>query len=236
MTLVEACDPLMQYICRLNRSARKGVGPEMPMARGEIKALLADLKARCGAQRGLAGQFDQIEIILLYFVDFMIRASRLEWARKWQDLAHERNRLAGDEDFFDQLDETLTDPSEAASERLAVFYVCMGLGFTGWYTDQTDYLRKKMTEVSSRLRGLMDADVSARICPESYEHVNTSDLVQPPGTRLVGLAIGLIGLAGTLFAANVVMYLSRRGAMEHTLATLTSAEQGSGGEKTGGGR
>lgn len=221
MTLVEACEPLFQYVCRLNRSARKGASPEAAQVRADVKGLLAECRARAGAA-GLQGPYDGAEIVLIYFVDFMVRESRLAFARQWQDLAHERNRLAGDEDFFDQLDETLRDASDGATERLGVFYACMGLGFTGWYTGQPDYLRKKMLEVASRLRGRMDADRSARICPEAYENVNTADLVQPPGRRLVGVAIVLGGLAATLFAANVAMYLDKRGAMRSSLDRLTA--------------
>lgn len=237
MTLVEVCEPLFQYVCRINRSARKGSSPEIAQVKAEIKTLLAECKARAQSNR-LAEPYDKIEITLLYFVDFMVRESKLSFAKQWQDLAHERNKLAGDEDFFDQLDETLKDPSESATERLGVFYTCMGLGFTGWYTGQPDFLRRKMSEVSSRLRGLMDADRSAKICPESYEHVNTADLVQPPSRKLVGVAIVLLGLGITLAAANVVLYLDKRGVLTSALKDLrvkqeqvTAAASGKGAGK-----
>jgi cytochrome bd-type quinol oxidase subunit 1 len=45
-----------------------------------------------------------------------------------------QRQLAGDEKFFDLLEETLNDSSEDASERLAVYYTCLGLGFMGMYT------------------------------------------------------------------------------------------------------
>jgi hypothetical protein len=74
--------------------------------------------------------------------------------------------------------------------------------------------------VSSRLRGQMDADRSARICPEAYEHVNTSDLVQPPAGKLLGVGIVLAGLALTMFAANVALYLDKQGSMKASLRSL----------------
>lgn len=219
MTLVECCEPLFQYVCRLNRSARKGVSPEMAQVKADLKGLLAECKAKAAANR-LGDAFDKVEIILLYFIDFMVRESKLTFARQWRDLAHERNKLAGDEDFFDELDQTLKDPSDNATERLGVYYTCLGLGFTGWYTGQPEYLRKKQLEVASRLRGMMDADRSAKICPESYENVNTSDLVQPPARTLVAVAIVLIGLTATLFAANVALYLDKQGRMKDALGAL----------------
>lgn len=223
MTLVECCEPLFQYVCRLNRSARKGASPEMAQVRADITGILSECRARAAANK-LAEPYDRIEIILIYFTDFMVRESRLTFARQWQDLAQERNKQGGDEDFFDQLDETLKDTSEGATQRLAVFYTCIGLGFTGWYTGQPEYLRKKMLEIASRLRGMMDADRSAKICPESYEYVNTADLVQPPSRKLVGVAIVLLGLAVTLFAANVVMYMDKRSKMLTSLKALETKQ------------
>jgi type VI protein secretion system component VasF len=123
-------------------------------------------------------------------------------------MAYERNELAGDEKFFDLLDETLSDPSQAATERLAVFYTCLGLGFTGWYTGQPEYLRKKQLEISARIRTQMDVDEGARICPEAYENVDTSDLIQPPGLKLAGIAIALVGMVIVVFVANFLLFSS----------------------------
>jgi len=219
MTLAEACEPLFQCVCRVNRSARKGVSPEAAAVRSEIKGALAECRTRAAAN-DLGAAYDKTEIILVYFADYMVRAGRLSFAKQWHDLAQERGQMAGDEEFFDQLDAALRDPSEEATQRLGVFYTCMGLGFAGWYAGQPEVLRKKMLELSSRLRGQVDADRSARICPEAYERVNTSDLVQPPARKLVGVGIVLVGLALTMFAANIALYLDKRGQMNDSLRAL----------------
>jgi type IV/VI secretion system ImpK/VasF family protein len=221
VTLVECCEPLFQFVCRLNRSARKGVSPDAAQVKTEAKQVLAECKTRA-TKEGKQEGFDKVEIILVYFLDSMIRSSALPFARQWQDLAAERGQMAGDEDFFDQLDTTLRDNSEQATERLAVFYTCIGLGFVGWYAGQPEVLKKKMLELSSRLRGQMDADRAARICPEAYERVNTSDLVQPPARKVVGVGIVLIGLALTMFAANIALYLDRQGSMKASLREVLS--------------
>lgn len=41
---------------------------------------------------------------------------------------------------------------------------------------------------------MMDADEKSHICPEAYENVDSRDFVEPPGTKLVGIGIALIGL------------------------------------------
>jgi len=207
MTLLELCEPLLLYYCRLNRSARKQSPTDATRVRGDIVALLGDMRDTAANNPHLSEQFARVEIVLMFFIDGMIRTSRLGFANQWQGLAEERNELAGDEKFFDLLDETLAEPGKAADERLAVFYTCLGLGFTGWYSDQPEYIRSKMLACSNRMRSIMDADDSARICPEAYQHTDTSDLVQPPSQKLVGIGIALVGLIIAVFVTNFFMFM-----------------------------
>ena len=206
MTLLELCEPYFQLICRLNRSARKGVRLDAATVRGDIVGALADLRQRASTTPGLSEQFDKVELVLIFFADSMIKEGRLGFAQQWHDLARDRNETNGEEAFFDALDETLADTSEKASERLAIFYTCIGLGFTGFYAGQPEYLRKKMAEISARVRAMIDKDDSSKICPEAYEHTSTADLIEPPGRSLVGIGVVLVGLVIALVALNVFMY------------------------------
>ncbi len=205
MTLLEISEPLFQYICRINRSARKGGNYELSVVQSEIKTMLADAKNKAlGAN--LTEAWEKIELPLIFFCDFMIKTSALPWAGEWKELAFERKEMAGDEKFFDLLDETLKDKSPTANDRLMVFYTCIGLGFTGWYTGQPEHLRRKMKEMAARLQAAgMFTDVQ-RICGDAYEKVDTRDLIEPPGTKLMGIAIALVGLVIVLFATYVVLY------------------------------
>jgi type IV/VI secretion system ImpK/VasF family protein len=210
MTLLELCEPLFQYVSRLNRSARKGGHHEYNHVRAEVKALFEDMKSKAAADVNLLAQYEKTEPVLVFFVDSMIVESRLPFARDWHQnrLAYERKELAGDEKFFDLLEETLNDSSKAATERLSVFYTCIGLGFTGFYAGQPDYLRRKMLDCKSRIRDMMDMDEFARICPETYDHTDTRDFVEPPGKKLLGIAIALVGLLLVLFVANLFLFRS----------------------------
>lgn len=224
MTLVEVCEGLFQYVCRVNRSARKGVSPDQGQVRSDIKQLLSDAKAQATSER-LGDQYDKIEVVLMGFADSMLKQSRLSWANQWQELAHERRELAMDEKFFDLLDENLRDKSEQATERLGVFYTCLGLGFTGWYTGQPEELRKKMREIASRLGSRMDIDKTARICQDAYEHVDKRNLFQPPSKTLARVAIVLIGVLVTVLAANIGLFIDSRKQMEKSVADLTGRAQ-----------
>ena len=108
--------------------------------------------------------------------------------------------------FFDLLEETERDPSDDASERLAVFYMCIGLGFTGIYFKQPEFLRKTMLSIAPRIRHFVENDQNAKICPEAYEAVDTRDLVQPPSGRMVVVGMIFLGFLLAVLISYFVMY------------------------------
>jgi type VI protein secretion system component VasF len=224
MNLLELTEPLFEYICRLNRSGRKGGSYEPAYVRAEINSIFEKMKSTATSDSGLVSQYEKVEMPLIFFVDFMIKESALAFARQWQELAFEHNELAGDEKFFDLLDETLADPSQAATERLAVFYTCIGLGFTGWYTGQPEFLRKKQMEIAARIRPMMEVDETSRICPEAYENVDTSDLIQPPGMKLLAISVCLIGMAVVMFVANFFLFRTTASDLQAALQKINDHE------------
>jgi type IV/VI secretion system ImpK/VasF family protein len=243
MTLLQLTEPLFQYMCRLNRLARRSGSPkagsdttfvalsqaaqsaaplvparganlDYTVARSEIKAVFEDMAAKASAEVRLSQQYRKIELPLLFFVDSMISESKLSFASEWNQnrLAFDRQELTGDEKFFDLLEEAQNDPSDDASERLAVFYICIGLGFTGSYFNQPELLRKTMLSIAPRIRHLVENDQNAKICPEAYEAVDTRDLVQPPSSRLA--FVGMI-FAGFVLAVVISYFLMYRQASSH---------------------
>jgi type VI secretion system protein ImpK len=194
MTLLELCEPFFQYVCRLRRSARMGCTMEMDMVRNDIKRIFSEIKANASASVELITQYEKVELPLIFFIDFMIKESNLGFAADWYELGREKNELAGDEKFFDLLDAELVETSDAATQRLAIYYTCMGLGFTGVYTGQPESIQRLMSKISARISGMMDADEKSYICPEAYENVDTRDFVEPPSAKLVGIGITLIAL------------------------------------------
>jgi len=226
MSLTQICEPLFQYMCRLNRSARQGGAQEIGVLRNDIAGLFEKMQASAGTA-GLSDQFEKLHMPLIFFVDSIISESELNVASEWNKtrLAYDRNELAGDEKFFDLLDETLAEPGEAATERLVIFYTCIGLGFTGWYAGQPEYLEKKMREVAGRIRSHMQPDRNSVVCPGAYEHVDGRDLIEPPGHKLVGIAIALVGLVIVLFVTNAHLYKEASSDVAKALKRIFLSEQ-----------
>jgi type VI protein secretion system component VasF len=206
MRIAELCEPLFQYACLLSRSGRREGTHSLNQVRSEVSALFDDMAAKAAAEPKLRAVYDRVELVLMVFMDWTIKESGLRFAREWRDLARDKGEEEGDEKFFDMLDDALRDPGPQAAEALGVFYTCLGLGFTGWYAGQPDHLRKRQREIAARLRISGEPDRAARIVPEAYEHVDTSNLIQTPGTSLLGIGIALVGLTIVLFVANAYLY------------------------------
>lgn len=211
MTLVEVCEPLFQHLCQLNYSCRKGAKYDFMQARKDIEDLLSEIKTKTQSDAGLVGLYDdRMELALIFFVDNFISTSSLPFNHEWSDnrIAYERSPavMTGDADFFHYFDAVLADKSEGATQKLAVYYTCVGLGMTGEYSDRPEVLRRKMLEASRRLNNVMDTKVSARICPDADEHINTDNLIPPPVKSPVVMTIALVGLVVTFFIAFGVLY------------------------------
>ncbi len=208
MNLLEYTEPLFQYVCILNRAGRKGGNLDYSTVRSKVKVLFEDLRARATSDPRLNPQYKKVEQPLIFFVDSMICDSKLPFAAKWNQerLAYSFNELAGDEKFFDLFDETLKEQGDDATERLSVYYTCIGLGFTGWYSGQPEYLRKKMLEVAPRIRHMLESDTTVRVCPEAYQNVDSRDLVEPPSSKMIVILIIFLVFMLTTVACNIVLF------------------------------
>jgi hypothetical protein len=102
----------------------------------------------------------------------------------------------------------------------------MGLGFGGWYTGQPEYLRKKMLECAARLRGVVNADESSKVCPEAYERTNTSNLIEKPASSLVGIGIALVVLVLMTLVANAYLYERSASDLSDALKRVMKGDNG----------
>jgi len=210
VTLLDLYEPLFQYVCILNRMARKGSpeGIDYGEIRSTVLRLLATIKQQGQTDQLLSLQVKKLDMPITFFIDSIIAESGLQCADEWHKnrLAFEQNELAGDEKFFDLLDETLNDTSREATERLVIFFVCIGLGFTGWYAGQPEYLRRKMETIAKRISGTVELHAAARICPEAYQHLDTRNLIEPPSSKIIAIALAFLVLCLAAIAVNCYLF------------------------------
>ncbi len=212
MKLLELYEELFQYICRLNRVARTSAQPEYARVRSEVKELLEQVLRNAAADVRLLNQVKRLELPIIFFIDYLIVTSRLKFAIQWAEnrLAKDRNELAGDERFFDFLEEDLKDTSEEAAERLAVFYECLGLGFLGMYQGQPEQIRRYVEQIYARISPWVDRDPRTKISEEAYQHTDTRVLTEPPSNKIILVAVAFVFLS---LSALLVFYALYAGAV-----------------------
>lgn len=224
MTLPELCEQLFQYMCMVNRAARTPTGAILDYEglRETVQEAFTRMKNNSKDDPRLSAQLAKVEEPLIFFVDSMIADSSLPLAPRWhkERFAYARGELAGDEKFFEHLDETLATPGPEATERLMIFYTCIGLGFTGWYAGQPVFLRERMMAMAKRLEGEIDLKQTARLTPEAYEHLDRRDLIEAPGVKLATLAIALAGMLIVVVAVNFYLFHEASSTLAESLGEI----------------
>jgi len=223
MKLLELYEDLFQYMCRLNRAAKTEAHPEYARVRGEVENLLKDVTRNASADVRLLNQTKKLELPIIFFLDNLICTSRLKFGPQWVDrrLAKElHNELAGDERFFDFLEQDLADTSEEAAERLAVFYVCLGLGFTGMYQGRPDQIRKYVEQIFPRVRQWIDSDPRTKISEEAYRYTDTRQLTEPPSNKIILVALLFLFLCLSALGVFYALFASASGGLRESVSDI----------------
>jgi type IV/VI secretion system ImpK/VasF family protein len=219
MKLLELYEDIFQYICRLNRVVKTQVHPDFVRVRSEIKDLLEQTARNGSSDVRLANQVKRLELPIIFFIDNLICTSRLKFAPQWAEkrLASERNELAGDERFFDLLEADLKETSEEAAERLAVYYVCLGFGFTGMYVNQPDKVRSYTEQIFPRIRQWIDSDPSTKVSEEAYRHTDTRALTDPPNKKMILVVIAFAFVSLSVLVVYYGLYANAVKNLENSL-------------------
>jgi len=227
MKLLEIYENLFQYVCRLNRAAKTQAQPGYARVRAEIKELLDEVERNAAADVRLLNQVKALELSMIFFVDNVICMSRLNFATQWAEnrLAKERNELAGDERFFDFLDQDLKDTSEEAVERLAVYYACLGLGFMGMYQGQPDQIRRYLEQIFPRIRQWIDNDPRTKISEDAYKFTDTRVLTEPPSNKIILVTVVFAFLSLSVMIVYYALYAKAVGQMSGHVENIVKKGQ-----------
>jgi type VI protein secretion system component VasF len=211
MTALRLYEPLLLYVCKVNRLMRNGVPLAFGQVRGEVLGLLGDADAQAETDPILRDHHRALRAPITYFIDDIFAQGRYSFASRWHEnrLGYVKDGLAGDEAFFDYLDAALKQPpSESLSERLLVYYTCLGLGFEGFYFNQPDRLRQYMKALEPGIRHLLVDDSAPRLVPQAYEHTDQRDFVRPPELKKSLILAGVLCLL--LAGIPLFLWLSRQ--------------------------
>jgi len=232
MKLLELYEDFFQYICCLMRAAKTAAHPDFTRVRSEIKELLEKAARTATSDPSLAAQVSRLELPLIFFADDVIGNSRLQFAAQWaqKPLALERKETKGDERFFVQfLEEDLVNPEEDASERLAIYYVCLALGFHGNYRSHPEKILWYMEQIFPRIRQWMDNDPRTKISDDAYRHTDVRVLTEPPSTKIAAVAVAFLFLTLSVLAVYYALYADAVKVLADSVEYIVSHKTPSGG-------
>jgi hypothetical protein len=171
MKIAEFCNPIFEQIVLWGRESDANSPLDVDGARTTLNGVLDRLRLASRQQPKLGQQFVQVELPLLFFIDFVMQ-DRIALSGEWSELAFEQNELAGDEKFFDLLEQTLGSPTDNATDRVEVYYQCMSLGFSGTYEQQSPELHRLFRRCALRLGLSPELVESGQLTPEAYDHLD----------------------------------------------------------------
>lgn len=192
MTAYQLYEPVFLYMCQINRLARNGAHLHYADVRSAIETMLAQIKAYADQNAYLREQVRELDNPIRYFIDYLIMEpkSKLPFAEQWSrnKLGADTEGLTGDESFFDYyldpaLEQARSTPNEALTDRLLVYYTCIGLGFEGRHFNKPEELRHYMATIRERTSSAIPSDTPSHLTPQAYHGRDERDLARPPKAR-----------------------------------------------------
>jgi type VI protein secretion system component VasF len=238
--IVQICEPIFLYICELNRFRREGITEgsryvQYEAVHDRVESLLETAQKAAQASNRLRGQWNDIEKPLYCFLDSMIEdilgaregVEALPCADEWSRnrLAEKFEIVAGEDAFFDYMDETLAkrDNDGDARERLEFFFACLELGFMGKYKyGDAEGLADVLEKLAGRVQHLLRKGKDDLFTPETYEHTNTTSLTLEPQPVLWGVVIVTVFAVVFFFIATGHLYHLAADQLDQAIKTITS--------------
>ncbi len=180
ISLLEACEPIFQYISFLNRTSKVNQNFSLKKVYANVQEIFIKIKKELNTDEKLWRQFSRIELPLLFFVDDMIVHSNLSLAEEWDynRISFSKNELVGDQKFFLILDEILNEFTIDSDECLKCFYTCLGLGFVGIYKDDPVTLDMYMRKILRRIPSLKNSELTANISNGPLNKIDDRNLIK----------------------------------------------------------
>jgi len=213
------------YVALLLRWLRQGGKPEAETVRNELKKHIQRIERSSHGDPLLKAVYQHVRLPIIFFADHVIAEADGPLAAYWREhrLAYDENELAGDEKFFDIADALIKDPSPEATEALAIIYRCLGLGFTGWYANQADYIHELMESIARRLN--LESEGQSRLSAEAYLSLDTRNLIETGRSRMGWM---LLSFAAALILALVfsqLIFQQMTRPMREALSDIVSKER-----------
>jgi type VI protein secretion system component VasF len=217
--------PVFTCICNYWQLNEAGIPLSMEEFRNEIENTLERAKYKAEADPALSRDYGQIELPLIFFIDYMVKEGNFPFRNEWQELSRSYNELSGDEKFFNMLSDSLNNPN--AKNIIPVFFTMLGLGFDGIYANDSKSIEKIMRKCMANISGEFDIHEEPIVSVNTEKRLSRSKksgLLNYSHYLRVTLIASLIFMAVS-FIVNFFAFLSASAPLRKTLLEAAAAAQ-----------
>jgi hypothetical protein len=235
--LLGLLEPILRYVAEQHRIARGGGTVAFSRVRDEVEHLLKELERAAAGDRGLNAQYKEIQLPLLWYVDYWFGTShsfpqvRNEWNNDRLSARDEQN-LIGDEAFFDWLGRLMQEEnSPGTNELLAFYYVALGLGFRGKYREtgmspeqvrkDSETINDLMLKMYPRVKDYVDAAPASEITPE--HRIDKTDFVRPVREKPMAIFLAILTFFALMAMGYFYLYGDRKVTLEQMIKDVGSS-------------
>ncbi|ARN56925.1 DotU family type IV/VI secretion system protein [Sedimentisphaera salicampi] len=222
MGLIEITEPFLSYICTLKKLSNSGDVLDASKIRTDLNNLISQMQEQSQESQALESQFNKVKLPLIFFADYIVYESGFKLSEPWKPMASEFDEYAGEEKFFVILEEELKDNSSEATERLSVYYSCLGLGMKNAYLGSEEELSQIMRQMFKRLFEKYKVDKSSKITPEAYKNVDKRDFTEQLAPKAGGLGVVFLSLLIIWFVSCLCLYHDASNDIEDSAETINS--------------
>lgn len=233
-SLTALCEPFFCDICTILKEGKVRKSNDALAVRSRLVARLDQLYAESNdGSASLADNYAQVEPILAFFADDVIMNAGLPYSDGWRLqmllASHNRiNNVAGAAHFFEYLESALRQPPAQASQILAIYLTCLGLGFAGIHRHNPQQLIDYSGQILKRLdANVVNVNAAEPICADLYHDdrkakADIRDLFRPVREKVMVIGLVLSTLVICCLVSYLAIFLEARNQIKTTFGGITS--------------
>jgi type IV/VI secretion system ImpK/VasF family protein len=227
MSLIKLCNPIFQYICFLKRDADNMAEVSYEEAKNTILSKLNNIQNNLKRETRLWRQYTSVKLSLLFFIDSIICESELTFSNEWDKnrLAYQEGELTGDMKFFESLELLLAEYTKDSDECLKLYYIFLGLGFSGAYSGSPEILEEFMDKIKKRLNYIAENKKTECVSSNALKNIDDRYLIRNNYFTGKNLTVFAILLFLIWFVFNTILFYNTAGNLQDNLEKVNSTLQ-----------
>lgn len=221
MKLYALFEPLISYLVSCRLHVLHGEHVDRQDIHAHILREFTRIRKSAAHDEELTEAVEYMLIPVAFFVDNFIKEGPFPFASSWSDLGKSLyNELSGDEKFFDILDEVFADDTPQAKEKIRVFYLMIGSGFTGYMGRDPIQLEGVLSKCAQHIDIHSENDVLNHLFIPPSPDISIASERNP---SILGLRILLfsIVLMGASLSYHATMYYKETDGLRTILENTT---------------